>query len=342
MQYTAVDLFCGAGGLTYGLEKAGIPVTVGIDADKTCYYPYTKNNEASFLNEDIRELSAKRLEDLYPSGSLKILAGCAPCQPFSSLGRGQTCNSEKWGLLSRFGEYIKAFGPPLVTMENVPGLLDHSIFDDFISILENHNYHVFKKVIDARNYNVPQQRERLVLLGSKLGPISIIDPQTPHEYKTVRGAIQKLPQIEAGGQDESDRLHKSAGLSKKNLKRIRASSPGGTWKDWPEHLRLKCHRKDSGSSYTSIYGRMEWDKSSPTITTQFYTYGTGRFGHPEQDRAISFREAALLQSFPHEYSFMPPRGDLSMKDLGRLIGNAVPVNLAYAIGISIKKHLKEV
>ena len=149
-----------------------------------------------------------------------------------------------------------------------------------------------------------------------------------------------LDALEAGGKYTNDPLHRACRLSSLNLKRIRASKAGGTWRDWPMRLRAKCHREESGQTYPSVYGRMEWDRPAPTITTQFFGFGNGRFGHPDQDRAITLREGAILQSFPEGYEFSPKGEPVQFSTLGRLIGNAVPVRLGEAIGNSIHRHLK--
>jgi DNA (cytosine-5)-methyltransferase 1 len=148
-----------------------------------------------------------------------------------------------------------------------------------------------------------------------------------------------LRELHAGESSSRDKLHTASMLSSKNLQRIKVSKPGGTWRDWPEHLVANCHRAESGRTYPGVYGRMEWDKPAPTMTTQCYGFGNGRFGHPEQDRAISLREAAIIQSFPRDYVFIPKDGEVSFKVLGRLIGNAVPVDLGRAIARSISEHL---
>jgi DNA (cytosine-5)-methyltransferase 1 len=182
----------------------------------------------------------------------------------------------------------------------------------------------------------------LVLLASKLEEIEII-PKThsPSRYRTVRNAIGKLETIEDGAISLKDSMHRSWNLSHLNKKRIRQSLPGGTWLDWDEELRCKCHRKNSGQSYSAVYGRMCWDKPAPTITTQFYSYGTGRFGHPTQNRALSLREGALLQTFPKYYDFIDPEQPIYFSRIGTHIGNAVPVRLGLIIGRSIKKHIKD-
>jgi DNA (cytosine-5)-methyltransferase 1 len=223
-------------------------------------------------------------------------------------------------------------------MENVPTVAKHVVFHDFVRSLKELGYHVWFDVVDSAKYGVPQMRRRMVLLASLHGPISISEP-THLKPITVRQAIGRLRPLSAGETAPRDKLHISSKLSDKNLARIQASRPGGTWRDWPPHLVADCHRAESGRTYPGVYGRMEWDKPAPTMTTQCFGFGNGRFGHPEQDRAISLREAAILQSFPRNYAFIPPGGEVQLKALGRLIGNAVPVDLGRAIARSIKSHL---
>lgn len=338
----AVDLFCGAGGLTRGLEKVGITVNLGIDIDPACEYPYSANNKADFLLKSVDNVEASELLDAYNGADLKLLAGCAPCQTFSSYNQKADSSDKRWWLLLQFSRLIRETKPELVTMENVPGLMDQDVFREFVNDLEERNYHVDYKVVNCAKYGLPQQRNRLVLLASKLGPIKLLSPkELRRKQKTVKQAIGKLPQIEAGVSDSKDPLHQSASLSETNYQRILVSKPGGTWRDWPEELIADCHKKKSGQTYPSVYGRMNWDKPAPTITTQFFGFGNGRFGHPEQNRAISLREGAILQSFPKKYKFTVPGEPISKKALGRLIGNAVPVKLGEVIGKSILKHVRE-
>ena len=190
-------------------------------------------------------------------------------------------------------------------------------------------------------YGIPQTRRRFVLVGSLLGPIQLIAPTHNPADVHVADYIGNMPAIEAGQIDENDPLHRASALSALNLRRIRASVPGGTWRDWPEELRCPCHRRNTGTTYGSVYGRMSWDQIGPTITTQFYNFGTGRFGHPEQDRALSIREGALLQTFPADYDFIDPEREFVVRDIARHIGNAVPVRLGEIIGQSIIAHLEE-
>lgn len=227
-------------------------------------------------------------------------------------------------------------------MENVPALISFQggrVFDDFVNKLERENYEVVSGILYGPDYGLAQTRSRLVLLASRLGPVSL--PQTLNVdcHLTVKDVLAGLPPIAAGEVCKKDPLHRSSGLSKINLQRIKASKPGGTWREWPDEIISSCHLKPSGQSFSSVYGRMVWEKPSPTITTQFTGFGNGRFGHPEQDRALSLREGALLQGFPKEYQFTKAGEKINIRTVARMIGNAVPVTLARVIGHSIKEHL---
>jgi DNA (cytosine-5)-methyltransferase 1 len=338
----AVDLFCGVGGLSHGLIKTGIDVLAGIDVDGSCRFSYEKNNSARFIERDIGEVTGPEIKRFYPKRSIKVLAGCAPCQPFSTHTQKKIRREKdpKWKMLYSFRRLIKEVKPDIVTMENVVQLSNQVVFEDFIRALERHYYLSWKEVY-CPDYGIPQVRKRLVLLASKLGPIELIPPtHLPSKYRTVRDAIGGLDPIEDGESNLKDALHRASKLSSRNKKRIQRSTPGGTWHDWDKRLRAPCHRKATGSTYVSVYSRMEWDKPSPTITTQFNGFGTGRFGHPEQDRAISIREGAMLQTFPKYYKLCDPEKEISFKRLGVHIGNAVPVKLGKIIGKSIIKHVK--
>lgn len=361
----AVDLFCGAGGLTYGLERAGIPVAAGIDVDRTCEYPYEKNTEARFVEADVGEFDGDDLKELYPDDcTFKALVGCAPCQPFSHMSNGHTDeDAREWDLLDDFARLVKEVKPDLVAMENVPQVQKHDVYSRFRTTLDGAGrpeerglgYYVWADTIDCPQYGVPQSRRRLVLLASQFGEIELVppsyEPDDPSDPVTVRRTLQPLdlPEIDAGERAASDPLHVAADLRGKNPERMRQSKPGGTWEDWDPDLRAKCHEEESGDSYVSSYGRMEWDAVAPTITTQFYNYGSGRFGHPEWtenpeesvDRALSLREGALLQTHPPEYVFSENPADISKNKIGRLVGNAVPVRLAGAIGGSIRRHFEQ-
>lgn len=334
----AVDLFCGVGGLTYGLVQAGIEVVAGIDIDPECKYPYEANNKAKFMQRDVNELSASEVATIIGGADVSMIAGCAPCQPFSTYSRSGRSKKrgDDWQLVETFGRLVKEVQPDLVTMENVPQLIDHPVFDQFLENLDG--YSVEWSVVQAVRVGIPQTRKRLVLIASKLGAYGLTVAQDNERVRTVREAIGRLRPIKAGESDPKDRLHVASRLSKTNLERIRHSKPGGTWRDWPDELQAACHQKSTGATYPSVYGRMSWDDASPTITTQCFGYGNGRFGHPEQDRAISLREAAILQTFPPTYKFVPPSEPVRFNVLGRLIGNAVPVRLGEVVGQTIVAH----
>jgi DNA (cytosine-5)-methyltransferase 1 len=337
---TCIDLFCGVGGLSYGLKKAGLTVVSGFDIDRKCKYAYEKNLRARFIQKDVTDVSASDLFDLWDNTGVTVLAGCAPCQPFSTYSqRYDTASSPRRGLLREFGRLVRQSKPDIVAMENVPLLLEQDEFKSFVALLKRNGYQVSYEVVSCVEFGLAQTRSRLVLLASQHHPIQLLRPKRKRE-KTLRDVIGKLPNLGAGEMDPADFLHVSSALTEINLRRIKASRPGGTWRDWPISLRAKCHTTESGRTYSAVYGRMEWDKPAPTLTTQFYGYGNGRFGHPEQHRAITLREGALIQGFPLNYKFAQSSNEIEFSALGRLIGNAVPVDLAYHIGKSIKTHVE--
>lgn len=338
-----IDLFCGVGGLTHGLRRGGIDVVAGIDIDPTCRFPYEANNDSMFIERDVTEISAAEIGRLLQGADVRMLAGCAPCQPFSTYTRGGIGKSRDWPLLYKFGRLIGEVRPDLVTMENVPGIIRHKVFRAFVQELDSLGYRttVMEKAF-CPDYGIPQVRKRLILVSSLHGEIPPLQPTHDRSnYRTVFDTIGCLEPIAAGESSTSDPLHASSRLSEINLRRIRASRPGGTWRDWPPDLIAECHRRSSGTTYPSVYGRMRWDEPSPTITTECHGYGNGRFGHPEQDRAISLREAAMLQAFPKHYHFVPPGEPIRFGPLGRLIGNAVPVRLGEVIAEAFIRHSGE-
>jgi len=341
---SAVDLFCGAGGLTHGLVRAGVRVEAGIDIDPLAQYAYSANNSgARFLAWDVSKKSTRAVSTLFGAG-YRLLAGCAPCQPFSKLTNGQAVH-KSWDLLDNFARLAGAIRPELVTMENVPELAARGrpVFDNFLRGLDRAGYSTSWKIVNCSDYGTPQSRKRLVLLASRLGPISVPAGKyaEPSRCRTVRATISDLPPIKSGEVHPSDRLHVAARLSPLNMERVRATPrDGGTKDDWPRRLLLDCHQRESGARYHSVYGRLWWDKPAPTMTTLCNGIGNGRFGHPEQDRAISLREAAMLQSFPKGYEFWPKDKKLHAKAVARLIGNAVPPALGFALGTELMRHIR--
>ena len=336
-EVVALDVFCGAGGLSLGLQNAGITVEAGIDLDPICKYPFTKNVGAKFILADIATIPTDALRQFYASARIRVLAGCAPCQPFSGYTSRTRSNDGRWQLLLHFFRLASELRPEIITVENVPRLSRHPVWQEFINGLNDLGYWVEWRIVDAALYGVPQARQRLVLLASNLGRVEI--PSGMIGTKTVRDAIGNLAPVNAGERNARDRLHASRSLTSLNLERIRSSKPAGTWRDWPDELRAACHTRASGRTYPSVYGRMSWDRPSPTITTQFYGFGNGRFGHPEQDRALTLREGAILQSFPRSFKFVKPDEPLNFRAIGRLIGNAVPPRLAQHIGATIMAHV---
>lgn len=340
---SVIDLFCGVGGLTHGFVLEGFNVVAGVDSDGACKFAYEQNNNSRFIHQRLENIMPQKVAELYPEGHGRILVGCAPCQPFSQYKKKKGAQDDKWKLLDRFADFIDVIQPQVVSMENVPELLTFSggqVFGKFVERLSK-NYSVTTYTAFCPEYDVPQNRTRLVLFASKHGAIELITgPKKNGDYRTVRDAIGHLPPLAAGAFSPSDPLHRASKLSELNLRRISQSKPGGTWRDWEKSLVAKCHLKDSGKSYDSVYGRMSWDRPAPTITTQCNGYGNGRFGHPEQNRAISMREAAILQTFPDNYEFCPSNSPFHVETIARLVGNAVPVNLARAIAASIRQHLE--
>ena len=344
-----VDLFCGIGGLTHGLKLEGFNVVAGVDNDKSCKYAFEKNNGAKFISKNIARFTPKELRNLFRGASVRILVGCAPCQPYSSLSRRRLSKKEarkRWYPLYRFMKLIKSVKPEIVSMENVPDLSNtrkYAVFGQFVETLGELGYAVSFRTVDASKYGVPQKRQRLVLLASRLGDISLVaETHTKENLKTVRDVIKALPRLKDGAVDAIDPLHRASALSDKNKRRIAATPRnGGSAKSWTPDLIPTCYRKKTGKSYmVTVYGRMRWDDPAPTMTTHCTTLGTGRFGHPSQNRAISLREAAIFQSFPKDYVF-GEGSDVAITRTAKHIGNAVPVLLARAIGRSLKRHLRE-
>ena len=340
-----VDLFCGIGGLSYGLKSKGFKILEGFDLDWTCKYAYETNNEAKFVYKDIKTVTKDDIKPLYSKKSIKVLAGCAPCQPFSSYAfKNKNKDKEKYCLLDEFGRLVKEVHPDIVTMENVPAIASFklkSVLADFMSVLQDEGYYVKYQVVYCPDYGIPQTRKRLVLLASRFGKITLIPPTLKKEnYITVRDAIGNLPPLEAGETCSSDALHRCRALSPLNMQRMLATPYGGSWKDWPEELLLDCHKKEGGKSFGSVYGRMVWEEPAPTMTTLCTGIGNGLFGHPVQNRAISAREAALFQTFPITYRFFENEEEVSLSKASRYIGNAVPPKLGEVIAESIIQHIR--
>jgi DNA (cytosine-5)-methyltransferase 1 len=341
-----IDLFCGIGGLTHGLIKEGLDVVAGIDNDSSCKFGYEYNNKTQFIDNDILKVTADQVNKLFgvKKDSIRVLAGCAPCQPFSKLNLKEV-TQKQLEPLGKFAQLIAETQPDIVSMENVSGLSDvnkYPVFANFLKTLDDNGYKYKYEVVDVSEFGVPQKRKRLVLLASKFGDISLIKRTHKDKRVTVRDVISHLEPIKDGAVSKKDPLHRTRKLAPINLKRIKATPhDGGNSDSWSEDLMLECHKKESGKTYSStVYGRMRWDEPAPTMTTQCIGLGNGRFGHPKQDRAISLREAAIFQTFPENYKFVPSNEPIVVARVAKFIGNAVPVRLGSVIGKSIKSHLK--
>lgn len=326
------------------MREAGLQVRLGIDLDPDAAKTYQANfPSAAFIRRDIRNV---KVEDLTPhvahSKPRPVLFGaCAPCQPFSKQRGDQTQSDGRKDLLGEFHRFVRAYLPEYVFIENVPGLqsVDDNCgpFARFRRLLTKLGYWHCHKVVYAYHYGVPQCRQRLVLVGSRLGPISFPEPThgpgTAKAIPTVWDAIGHLPAIKAGQSHPEIPNHRAANLSELNLKRIKATKTGGTRRQWPAELVLACHQNHVG--HTDVYGRMSKNLPSAALTTKCHSLSNGRFGHPTQHRAISIREAACLQTFPMEFEFFGSLGSMS-----RQVGNAVPVAMARVFGEAVQHHYR--
>lgn len=347
----AVDFFCGGGGMTRGLLNAGIQVLCGIDSNPACKDTYEKNNHIRYMETDILQLTPEKLVTEIPQLINKdelLLVGCAPCQPFSILRHeefdknGNPIPHKSVNLLVEFGRFVKALNPAHVLIENVPGLKGKGkeVLDEFKSMLKAEGYAFDERIICAKDYGVPQNRRRYILIASRMFipilPVATHGNETGLlPYRTVRDAISYFPALSAGEENINIPNHKCANLKPILIERISATPhDGGSRTDWPDSLALKCHKNFSG--HTDVYGRMKWDKPAPTLTVKCFSLSNGRFGHPEQDRAISLREAAALQTFADDYIFYG-----SMQEIGKQIGNAVPVLLAQVLASYILQKAKQ-
>ncbi len=341
-----IDLFCGIGGLTHGLVKEGLDVIAGIDNDNSCKYGFEYNNNSRFIHKDILQVSADEIERLFgdDTSTIRVLTGCAPCQPFSNYN-AKRITKKQLQPLEKFAQLIDQTKPDIVSMENVRGLADkekYPIFKTFIDILKKNGYKYSYKIVDVSEYGVPQKRKRLVLLASLFGEIELIKKTHRYKKRTVRNVIEDLAPLKDGEVSSRDPMHRARKLDPTNLQRIKSTPhDGGSSNSWDKSLVLRCHKKKTGKTYKgTVYGRMRWDEPAPTMTTHCVGIGNGRFGHPKQDRAISLREAAIFQTFPKYYRFIDPKTPIYTGHIAKFIGNAVPVRLGAIIAKSIKVHVR--
>lgn len=342
----AIDFFCSGGGMSYGMQKAGIKLLAGIDFDKDCKETYESNiKNAKFIQADVFELQETTLQDelgIERNDDDLILIGCSPCQFWSIVHTSKAKSEKSKDLLKEFRRFVEYFNPGYVVVENVPGILkrkEESGLKDFIEWLNNNGYTVHASVHEVSNYGVPQRRKRFTLIANRVTTAEIVPEKIIGKKVTVRDVIGEkngFPKIPHGHKDHTEFIHTVAGLKQLNLDRL-AITPhdGGTRLAyvWDEKLAVPCHYGKT-DRFKDIYGRMWWDRPSPTITTKFFSISNGRFAHPEEDRAISLREGAVLQSFPKTYKFK----GTSIANIARMIGNAVPPKYATALGKAIIKN----
>jgi DNA (cytosine-5)-methyltransferase 1 len=339
------DFFSGCGGTSAGLRRAGMTPVFALDFDREAASTYRLNfPQAAMICGDVRQLSTGDIERYFQKPRTKpvLFSACAPCQPFSRQNRQKSDNDGRITLISELHRFVERFRPELLLIENVPGLKsgragDTQPFPELVNLLDRLGYHHDSGVLRALDFGVPQSRQRLFLIASAFGQVKLPAPThgtLERPYPTVREVIEKYPELRAGGDDPSVPNHRACGLSPKNLERIQATPAGCGRLKWSEHLRLDCHEGVKG--FTDVYGRMWWDRPAPAMTTRCISLSNGRFGHPEQDRAISIREAAAIQTFDDDFVFTG-----SVNGMARQIGNAVPVELAHAVGQALLQHVRQ-
>ena len=347
----AVDFFCSGGGMSFGMQEAGIQILAGIDFDINCKETYESNIiGAEFIHADVFDLNEKDLEEklvLKKNDDDLILIGCSPCQFWSIINTNKDKSSKSKNLLIEFSRFVKYFRPGYVVIENVPGILrrkEESGLNEFIVWLQNNGYeNPHFKIHNVNNYGVAQSRKRFTLLASRVSKTEIKPYKLEGKNLVVKDVLGKengFPPIEVGHIDSSDFLHTVPNISEINKKRLKKiKKNGGNRLDFsndPE-LQLKCFI-GRDKSFKDTFGRLWWDKPAPTITTKFFSISNGRFVHPEEDRALSIREGATLQSFPLTYKF---KGK-SKTNIARMIGNAVPPKYATALGKAIIQNYNNI
>lgn len=333
----AIDLFSGCGGLSEGLHQAGFSTAIAVEIEEKAVQAYKLNHsKVDVIQKNIREISSSEISDKLKGRRIHLLAGCPPCQGFSSirrLNRAQSVFDARNDLVDEYVRLIEELNPYTIMMENVPALENYDKFLKAIKKLESLGYHPKYRIVNVRDYGVPQRRKRLVLVGSKWEGLDVAEPT--NERKTVRDIIGDLESPELTDDD----LHKIFPRhSEKVLKRIKLTPKnGGSRKDLPEKYKLDCHKKEN-VGFNDVYGRLRWDDYSTTITGGCLNPSKGRFLHPDADRCISAREAALLQSFPRNYKIPT---DLPLTSIALLIGNALPPKFCYYQAVNIFNHLKK-
>ena len=350
--FTAVDLFAGGGGLTVGLKKAGLSVKGAVEIEKNAVATYTANHpEITMFEQDIQFVSGDILKETSPNHKIDIVAGCPPCQGFTSLTSKYKRSDPRNNLIREMARLVEEIKPTAVMLENVPGLNNRGkqLLDEFLASLERVGYKSNREMLQVADYGVPQNRRRLVILAGLGFRIPMPEPTHSKDGKghlrpwlTVRDAIGRLEEpvtLQDANQESSPEhynWHVVGAMSEINRLRLSYAKPGGSRYDIPENLRPQCHR-NKYSGYSNVYGRMAWDEVAPTITSGCTTLSKGRFGHPEKERTISVREAALLQTFPFDYKIVTPH----MLHACNIIGNALPCDFAEVLAKQCLSYIKK-
>jgi DNA (cytosine-5)-methyltransferase 1 len=333
----AIDLFAGCGGVTEGLKQARFRVISAVDIDPVASSTYRLNHsKVKFINRDIKDIDPIEVKRYIQDGvELDLLTVCAPCQPFSTQNKVRG-NDKRAPLILESLRFIKMLKPKVVFFENVPGLVDSDIFINLDKLIRDEGYHTTKPVIiDAADYGVPQRRPRFIYIASRIvDSIDLPSPITSGDKRlTVKDAIGDLNSLQSGQNDPNDTLHAARNHREIALLRLRhIPKDGGSRSSLPDTLQLQCHKNHNG--HNDVYGRMRWDSVAPTLTTGCTNITRGRFAHPEDDRGITVREAARLQTFPDRYLFSG-----SFEEIAVQIGNAVPVNMMRYIALHIRKNI---
>lgn len=338
---TAVDLFSGCGSVTAGLKRRHFKVIAAVEIDPIACATYKSNHPTTHLiQNDIREVSPSDISKLLSEGeNLDLLVVCAPCQPFSNQNRHKNKGDKRQELIIESVRFAASLKPEIIMYENVPGLAGENfrnILNELTERLTSIGYKCGNPTsIDAADYGVPQRRERCLMFASRgKEPPLPPPPVTPAPSRiTVSDAIGRLKRLNSGERDGSDPLHFARNHQDIALERLNhIPKNGGTRFSLPEHLELDCHKGKKG--YPDVYGRMKWENVAPTLTTGCTDLTKGRFVHPEDDRAITLREAARLQTFPDNYRFAGNPRKIAVQ-----IGNAVPMKLVEAIAPTIRSAL---
>lgn len=333
---TAIDLFSGSGGLTCGLKKSGFEVIGAVEKCGLASETYRSNHKSTELwNTDIQsvDLSVLKRKLGLKKKTLDLLAGCPPCQGFSTLktlNGKQSSEDPQNDLIFEFQRFVCELLPKTVMLENVPALAQDYRMTQFCDALKGLGYSVEFKVLDVSKFGVPQRRRRTILLASLYGAIDWASESK--KVKTVADAIKFLPKVGESGDPLHDLPEKRSAKVQKLISMI--PKDGGSRTDLDESLQLDCHKRCDG--FKDVYGRMAWDRVSPTITSGCTNPSKGRFIHPEEDRAITLREAALLQTFPKKYKFSLAGGK---GGAALMIGNALPPQFVYLHANKVYEHL---